>query len=124
MAYQLRVQEAATYLHILVTGPNTAEVVRSYLREIVEICADRRPAGVLIEENLAGPGLKLGEIYSIVSEGSEYPLAHRLNVAFVNDNTEHPLASMKFAETVARNRGVNIRAFPNVEAAVAWLRGA
>ena len=29
---------------------------------------------------------------------------------------------MKFAETVARNRGINVRAFPSVEAAAAWLR--
>src|SRR4029450_2216708 len=120
-SYQLRIHEAAAYLHIVVTGPNTTEVVRGYLREIVEICASRRAAGVLIEQNLAGPGLKLGEIYNIVSEGSEYPLAHQLNVAFVNLNTDHSLASMKFAETVARNRGVNVRAFPSVEAAVAGV---
>jgi len=124
MTYQLHIQETASYLHILVTGPNTSEVVRGYLREIVELCANRRAAGVLIEENLDGPGLKLGEIYSIVSEGSEYPLAHQLNVAFVDLNTEHQPASMKFAETVARNRGVNVRAFPSVEAAAAWLRKA
>lgn len=122
MAYQLQIREAAAYLHILVTGPNTPEVVRGYLREIVELCANRRAAGVLIEENLTGPGLKLGEIYSIVSQGSEYPLAHHLNVAFVDLNTDHPLASMKFAETVARNRGINVRAFPSVAAAEAWLR--
>ena len=89
MAYELRIQDAGAYLHILVTGPNTPEVIRGYLREIVDICANRRAAGVLIEENLSGPGLKLGEIYNIVSEGSEYPLAHQINVAFVDVNGEH-----------------------------------
>ena len=122
MAYELRVQETASYLHVLVTGPNTPEVVRNYLREIVELCANRRASGVLIEENLAGPGLKLGDIYNIVSEGTEYPLAHQVNIAFVDSNAAHPLTSTKFAETVARNRGVNVRAFPSVEAAAAWLR--
>jgi hypothetical protein len=122
MAYELHIQDAGAYLHILVTGPNTPEVIRSYLREIVDICANRRAAGVLIEENLSGPGLKLGEIYNIVSEGSENPLAHQINVAFVDVSGEHAPGSMKFAETVARNRGINVRAFPSIEAAAAWLR--
>ena len=122
MPYQLRIQEAAAYLHVLVTGANTPQVVRAYLREILEICARRRCTAVLIEENLAGPGLKLVDIYGIVSEGSEYPLAHLLKVAFVNANDEHPATSVKFAETVARNRGVNVRAFPTVQEAQAWLR--
>jgi hypothetical protein len=122
MAYHLRVQNAAAYLHIVVTGANTPEVVRAYLREILEICVSRRCTAVLIEENLTGPGLKLVEIYSIVSEGSEYPLAHLLKVAFVNANSEHAVRSAKFAETVARNRGINVRAFPTVPEARAWLQ--
>lgn len=124
MSYQLSVQAAAAYLHVIVTGANTPEVVRSYLREILEICANSRCTAVLIEENLAGPGLNLVDIYSIVSENSEYPLAHLLKVAFVNVNTEHALRSAKFAETVARNRGINVRAFPTVQEAQAWLREA
>jgi hypothetical protein len=122
MSYQLRIQEAAAYLHVLVTGPNTREVVRGYLREVMEICSSRRAPGLLIEENQAGPALKLVDIYSIVSEGTEYPLARQVNVAFVNANAEHAVSSWKFAETVARNRGVNVRAFANVAEAVAWLR--
>ena len=112
MPYRLRVHEAAAYLHVHVTGTNDPDAVRGYLREILEICASQRSTAVLIEENLAGPGLKLVDIYSIVSENSEYPLAHLLKVAFVNVNTEHAAGSAKFAETVARNRGINVRAFP------------
>jgi hypothetical protein len=122
MAHQLHIHAASAYLHVLVTGANTPEVVRAYLREILEICKSRRCTAVLIEENLTGPGLKLVEIYSIVSEGTEYPLAHLLKVAFVNANSEHALRSTKFAETVARNRGINVRAFPTVQEAAAWLQ--
>ena len=121
MSYQLRVQETPGYVHILVTGANTPEVVRGYLREVLEICARGRRTGVLIEENLTGRGMNLAQIYNIVSEGSERRLAHLLKIAFVNDNTAHPVASVKFAETVARNRGINVRAFSEVVQAGAWL---
>ena len=124
MPHQLRVHQGAAYLHVHVTGTNDPDAVRGYLREILEICANQRSTAVLIEENLAGPGLKLVDIYSIVSENSEYPRAHLLKVAFVNVNSEHAAGSAKFAETVARNRGINVRAFPIVEEARAWLREA
>lgn len=121
MSYQLRIQGAPSYLHVVVTGTNTPEVVRSYLREVQQLCASRRCTALLIEENLEGPGIPVGEIYRIVTEGSEYPMARLLKVAFVNDNTEHPASSVRFVETVGRNRGVNIRAFRNVHDAQAWL---
>jgi hypothetical protein len=121
MPYQLQIQQHRGYLHVFVSGANTAEVVRSYLHEVLEICATRRCAAVLLEENLTGPPMNLAEIYSIASEGSGYRLARLLKVAFVNSNREHPIANMKFAETVARNRGVNVRIFPAVAEARAWL---
>lgn len=123
MSYELRIQGAPSYLHVVVTGTNTPDVVRSYLREVQQLCANRGSTALLIEENLDGPGMPVGEIYRIVSEGTEYPIARALKVAFVNVNTEHPASSVRFAETVARNRGVNIRAFRNVQDAQAWLLG-
>ena len=121
MSYQLKIDEASGYLHVLVSGANSGEVVRRYLHEVAEICGARRCSALLLEENLTGPAMNLAEIYSVVSEGSGYPLAHLLKVAFVDSNSEHPIMNMRFAETVARNRGVNVRAFRTVPEARAWL---
>jgi hypothetical protein len=123
LSYELRIQGAPTYLHVVVTGNNTPDVVRSYLREVQQLCANRGCTALLIEENLDGPGMPVGEIYGIVSESSDYPIARLLKVAFVNLNMEHSTSNVRFAETVARNRGVNIRAFRNVQDAQAWLTG-
>ena len=121
MSYELRVQSTPGYLHVQVTGANTPEVVSSYVQEVLKLCASRRSRALLVEENLAGPGLPLAEIYHIITNGSEFPLAHQLTVAFVNVNTEHPPGNVAFAETVARNRGINLRAFRTVKLAQSWL---
>jgi hypothetical protein len=123
MSYQLSNRDTSGYVHFVVTGANTPDAVRGYLREALEICAQRRSRAVLIEENLTGPELRLVDIYSIVTESSEAPLAHLLKVAFVNVNPEHERSSTAFAETVARNRGVNVRAFATLAEAQQWLRG-
>lgn len=123
MSYQLSTRDASGYVHFVVTGANTPEAVRGYLREALEICAMRRCKAVLIEENLIGPELRLVDVYSIVIESAEAPLAHLLKVAFVNVNPEHARSSATFAETVARNRGINIRTFATLAEAQEWLRG-
>jgi hypothetical protein len=122
MSYQLSTRDAPGYVHFVVTGTNSPEALRGYLREALAICANRRCTALLIEENLAGPGLGLVDIYSIVIESSEAALAQRLKVAFVDVNPEHARSSTTFAETVARNRGVNVRAFATLAEAQEWLR--
>jgi hypothetical protein len=44
-----------------------------------------------------------------------------MKIAFVDVNPNHDQGLMKFAETVAVNRGVQVRVFRNVPAAEQWL---
>ncbi len=44
-------------------------------------------------------------------------------IAFVDTNPEHTFVPMQFAETVAVNRGVNVKVFHDVPAAMDWIRG-
>jgi hypothetical protein len=46
-----------------------------------------------------------------------------LRIAYVDTNPEHDPKTMKFAETVATNRGVNVRVFSGLEDAEKWLVG-
>ena len=122
MPYQLTVSEKPNYLHIRVTGRNSPATVRAYLAEIYALCVQRNSSAILIEEDLAGPGLPLFEIFDIAAKSSEWAWPPPRRIAYVDVNKEHSFPDMKFAETVARNRGGEIQIFENVKDAEEWLR--
>ena len=121
MSYTLVTIEKTGYLHFRVHGENSGANVRGYLAEIHSICADRQRSAILIEENLSGPSLDVGEIFRIASAGSAAtaPVVHV--IAYVDANPEHAPSKMQFAETVAVTRGINIRMFATVPEAETWL---
>ena len=68
--------------------------------------------------NLSGPSLDPASIFRVTSQRNSH--ATRLErIAYVDavGSPERP----KFAETVAVNRGVNVRLFQGLDAAKAWL---
>ena len=121
MAYDLSWKAEDGLLHFTVTGGNDPETVRAYMDEIRAIAIERRAPALLVEENLRGEGLGFSEIFSLVSKGSDEPWPGLRAIAFVDTNPEHDPTRMRFAETVAVNRGVNVRVFREVHVARAWL---
>jgi hypothetical protein len=119
MPYQLTIVEKPGYLHATVAGENTVENVRGYLRELQEACVTHRCSRVLIEERLTGRRLETFDVYQIASEGSSRARGVFDAVAFVDVNASGEL--MKFAETVANNRGVPMTLFSSVAEAERWL---
>jgi hypothetical protein len=122
-SYQLTLDKKPGYWHFRVAGPNTPETVRSYLADIYYACAQGDCSAILVEENLQGRGLGLFDIFEVVTEGSEKTWPYIRRIAFVDVNPEHSNHDMKFAETVAVNRGVNVHMFRNVRDAEEWLTG-
>ena len=120
MEYSFTYIERPDYLHIKVTGTNTAPTIQRYLREIHEICVKMNCSRILIEENLAGPSMDIVDIFWQVVKGSEMVGPIRC-IAFVDVNPDHDSSRMKFAETVAVNRGINMRVFATVAEAEKWL---
>ena len=118
MSYTLTITQEADYLHALVTGSNSKENVAAYLEELRRECYARNCFRVLIEERLEGPRLRTMEVYQIVSEGGLSQV--RIDaMAYVDMNAEGDL--MKFAETLAVNRGLPVRLFSSVANARKWL---
>ena len=74
---------------------------------------------MLLELNLAGPSLDSSSIFEVVSKRAAVAAKLR-KIAYV-DTSERDPDKMKFAETVALNRGVNVRLFRDVDAARQWL---
>jgi hypothetical protein len=121
MAYELKIIEKPTYLHAVVTGPNTMENVVGYLQDLLRECEARQRFNVLIEENLTGRRLETWDVYQVASDSSVHARGIFRAVAFVDVNASGDL--MKFAETVANNRGVPINVFATVAEAEEWLAG-
>ena len=123
MAYEMHVIHEDSYLHVMVTGDNTPEDVAAYLTEIRKVCVERQVSRVLIEENLTGPSFEAVDIYDVVVTAASQGAAPAVRyIAFVDTNPEHNFAEMEFAETVAVNRGINVRVFRDIPAATTWIR--
>lgn len=121
MSYELRIIEKPTYLHAIVTGPNTVENVAGYLQNVMRECEARQCFNVLIEERLTGRRLETWDVYQIASDNSALARGIFRAIAYVDVNAGGDL--MKFAETVANNRGVPMNLFATVAEAEAWLAG-
>ena len=117
----IEITDRNDYLHVTVSGRNTAANVRNYLSAIHAACLQRKCTIVLIEENLRGPGLGIGAIHDIVRQASKNTRPVVTRIAYVDVNKEHPPGPMGFAETVAVNRGVNVRVFSDAHDARQWI---
>jgi len=119
IGYQLSFERHPQYIHATVTGTNSRNAVMRYLEDIRLECVRQDCYLVLIEERLEGPRLATMDVFAIASEGAMNALGIFHAIAYV-DQRMGDMA--EFAETVAVNRGMPVRAFSSVEKAKNWLR--
>lgn len=119
--YELTLEERPAYLHAKVVGPRTPENALRYLDEVYAACQRTGLASVLLEMCFSGPSLGAPGVFHVISQTSVNG-AKLARIAYVEASTDGPLKA-QFAETVARNRAVNLRLFSDVEAAQRWLVG-
>jgi hypothetical protein len=118
-SFELRFVQELTYLHAIVTGTNSRENVAAYLDEVRRECMTRHCDRVLIEERLDGPRLGIMDVFDVAAEGSRRAPAQITAMAYVDVHGSGDL--MKFAETVAMNRGLSVRVFASLPEAQQWL---
>ena len=121
VAYNLTIDVQPTYVSARVVGERTPQNMMRFFNEVNAICTEHGVWSVLIEINFSGPSMGIGNVYEVVSKGSRDGMKLE-RVAYV-EAALGPTESARFAETVAINRGVNIRLFKDVESAKAWLAG-
>ena len=119
MTYELTLIQNPSYIHIIVTGENNQDNVTQYLKDVLFECITRKCKKVLIEERLTGPRLNTLSVFDIANEGSDEASGYFDAIAYVDVYAEGEL--MKFAETVALNRGLPVRVFATVADAEKWL---
>ena len=116
--YRLTLQEHPGYLHAKVEGERTAENALRFFKEVHETCMQKGYVDVLLEMSLTGPSLDTVSVFRVISQRSP-PATKFRRMAYIERSES--LDKARFAETVAMNRGVNVRLFPDVDTAVAWL---
>jgi len=119
MSYQLILDHKPTHLHAIVTGYNSRENVTRYLEEVRGECVARGYSRVLVEERLKGPHLGMLNIYEIAANQSNRSFGTLQMIAYVDVNADRE--AMKFAETVAVNRGIPVRVFWSIADAEKWI---
>jgi hypothetical protein len=122
MSYKIAYNNRPDYLHAVITGTCTKESVAGYLEEVLRKCIEIGTKQIFIEQRLDGPRLETDTVYQIASSISTNALASGVfeAIAFVDVNAESVL-NLKFAESVAANRGLPVKVFFSVNDAEHWL---
>jgi hypothetical protein len=118
MGLQLQIEEMPDYLIARFTGPGAAEEVWQQYELIAERCKRTNKNKLLLEFLEAHGEISLMDRYFL---GDEAQIFKRYNLRVATANRPEHLDEKKFAEIVARNRGVNFRVFTNVKDAQKWL---
>jgi hypothetical protein len=121
MSYDLVIEEKPSYLHARVRGTHNEGNARRFLVDVYEARVQRKCSAVLLEMNLCGPSLGVLGVFHLVAERAPYATGLQ-RIAYVDGGCGHDQELARFAETVARNRGVNVRLFGTVGDAERWLR--
>ena len=119
MTYKIDQIPAQGYLHVVVTGEETTENLRSVWTQIAQTSKDLGTNLILCEGYLEGTGNTM----ALFDIGKEFPkIDFPANVRVAVVCKESKLPDFKFAETVAFNRGAHfVSVFTDLNLAIKWL---
>ncbi len=119
MPTTLRMSDDSTYILATITETFTLPLARALLDDLVRMLASTGATKVLVDARQQAAPLEMMEAYEIGHGLTQKPL-RAITFAVV---IPVPLTEYHFLETVAVNRGVNIRYFDDYDRALAWLSG-
>ncbi|MFL6620091.1 MAG: hypothetical protein ACJ8MH_15915 [Povalibacter sp.] len=121
MTYSFIVEKKPTYLIAKGQGELTEANARRFLIDAYQACVEHNMDRLLVVMSFIGNSLGFGSVYSVIAERS-HDGSMLKSIAYVDHNPAHAGETAEFAETVAINRGVNVRLFESVAAAERWLQ--
>lgn len=113
----MKLQKKDRYYEFILEGEFNAENVNRQITQIAEICKKDRVNKIMaILTELSGV-ISTVDRYSIGKHGASYYLGVKVAVVLREDHMKDDL----LGETVARNRGLNVKDFTSREKAEKWL---
>jgi len=119
MDYKLDYTDKGEYTHFVVEGKDSLETTRAFWTEVYNISKRKGYFRVLVEEHLEGQ-LTPAEMFEVCQELPELMRGIPLRIAHVDVVSEH-LVDNELGETVAHNRGMEVKVFDNLDNALDWL---
>lgn len=121
MSHSTSIEFNGSYLHVTVIGDNTPGDLEGYFKEVNSACQQYNCYNILIEENLSGPSIGTTNTFKLIDRNKSLLMGMTHRMAYVDLNPEHDVKNNRFGETVAMNRGINVKLFDNVADAAEWL---
>lgn len=126
MPYDVNIAETEGVLRVEVKGERSADTekaigdISSVWRRVGRECLTRHIDRVLAVFELTGPFSIVGA-YRVASQPEKFEFDSKTRIA-IADLDDESFRNNKFSETVAVNRGWQIKVFDNERDALEWLR--
>ena len=108
------------YLKVDLFNQQTAEETRDALAAIAAEARKHNSSQILISVHASRPMLKVAQ-YGLLDYFREFGEAAKCRIALTGDSDELRL-SQQDIEALARRNGINVRSFPNEQAALLWFK--
>jgi len=123
MEYAFSSELTDGFVHVRVRGNSDVATTARYMEDMFHACKKHGCTHLLIEENLEGERLSMGDIFQVIAEKIDEIRPTIRVAAFVDVSDRPSVANMDFAEDVIVNRGITVTWFRSVKEAAEWLRG-
>lgn len=121
MTYELEIAEKDDFVVTVLSGVRTPETLIAAASKTTVFCKERGYSRLLIDLRKMSGGLDTLETFEVAGHGipNQKHVRNLVRSAIV----DHPenLDRIRFFETVAINRGFNVKVFSDEARAVAWL---
>lgn len=120
MTNRVEIARVEDYLHITFPGSFTMEAARRAVDEMVEACVREKCAKVLFDCRAMTGDLSVMNRFDIAKYGA-LKIPHTVRIAMIA--RDDLILPDNFFENVARNRGVRVTVFTEIDKALEWLKG-
>jgi len=120
--YKVRIIPIREFLKTNVSGEVDLDVSRQLLKELMAVCAQEDIDRVLIDGREAHSHVNAVEVWTLAQEMDSLGVSRTHRVAVVAQPKDD-FDRTAFFELCATNRGYQLKAFREFEAAMTWLAG-
>ena len=119
MTHRIDIVKAEGYLHITFSGPFSPEAARRSVDEMAAACKRERCENVLFDCRPMSGDLSVMNRFEVAEYGA-LKIPYSVKIAMLG-RIDQTLPD-NFFENVARNRGVTLTVFTDIDKAIKWLK--